>query len=192
MEQPSPAIRRSSDSVDRIYCITFGQCNSNVLDHPKHWNRSTFYIMDQVNAPGSISRCVAKSEIEGLVHRYAVLATETPSIEKMSVLFTTDGVFRLPNGATVKPADLLQVVQGNNPDFIRHHITSIDIEFVSENEARTQAYFFAITHLSSFDHWGQWKDVVRRKADGNWKIADRTIIVEGGDSQGWYKKTYPS
>ena len=148
--------------------------------------------MDSFLAPGSSSRCVAENEIKSLFHRYAVLATETPSAEQMSVLFKENGVFRLPNGDTVKPAKLLDVVQGNNPAFIRHHITSIDIRFVSEREAHTKAYFFAITHLSSFDHWGQWKDVVTQESDGKWLIADRTIVVEGGDSEGWYRTTYPS
>ena len=148
--------------------------------------------MDLFDAPGSVARCVAKSEIETLFHRYAVLATETPVIEKMAALFKTDGVFRLPNGVAVKPADLLQVVKGNNPDFIRHHITSIDIHFVGETEAHSRAYFFAITHKSNFDHWGQWKDVVTKGQDGRWLIADRTIVVDGGDPNGWYKTTYPS
>lgn len=148
--------------------------------------------MAQFNTQDSIARSAARSEIESLFHRYAVLATDTPSIEQMAALFKSDGVFRLPNGATVAPAKLLDVVQGNNPDFIRHHITSIDIQFVSETEAHSQAYFFAITHKSSFDHWGQWKDVVTRGADGRWLIADRTIVVEGGDPKGWYKTTYPS
>ena len=147
--------------------------------------------MDQFNAPISVARCVAKSEIETLFHRYAVLATETPSIEEMGALFKPDGVFRLPNGVAVKPADLLQVVQGNNPDFIRHHITSIDISFVSDTEARSQAYFFAITHMSSLDHWGQWKDVVCKGSDGRWLIVDRSVVVEGGDPKGWYKTSYP-
>ena len=148
--------------------------------------------MDPFGSPPSVARCVAKSEIETLLHRYAVLATETPPIEKMAALFRPDGVFRLPNGVAVKPADLLQVVQGNNPNFIRHHITSIDVQFVSEREACCQAFFFAITHRSSFDHWGQWKDVVTKSSDDRWLIADRTIVVEGGDRKGWYKTNYPS
>lgn len=146
--------------------------------------------MDQFDAPGSVARLLAKSEIETLFHRYAILANETPSIEKMSALFKEDGVFRLPNGHAVKPSDLLTVVQGNNPTFIRHHITSIDIQFVSPTEAHSQAYYIAITHLSSHDHWGQWQDVVTRDENGKWLIADRTVIVENGDPKGWFKTTY--
>lgn len=147
--------------------------------------------MAQSDGFAPMERCVAKSEIEGLFHRYAVLANEKPDIDKMMTVFKEDGVFRLPNGVVVKPRDLLQVVQGNNPQFIRHHITSINIEFVSSNEARTQAYFFAITHMSRFDHWGQWQDLVTRDGSGRWLIADRSIVVEGGDPKGWYKTNYP-
>ncbi|KAJ9603449.1 hypothetical protein H2200_012227 [Cladophialophora chaetospira] len=147
--------------------------------------------MDDFNKPGSVARSVAKSEIETLFHRYAVLAKETASEEKIAPLFTPDGVFRLPNGVAVKPANMLKVVQGNNPKFIRHHITSIEIDFISPNEAHTEAYYIAITHLSSMDHWGCWKDVVTRGSEGTWLIADRTIVVDGGDPKGWYKTTYP-
>lgn len=147
--------------------------------------------MDDFNAPGSVARSVAKSEIESLLHRYAILAKETASGEKMAPLFKPDGVFRLPNGVAVKPADLLEVVQGNNPKFIRHHITSIDIQFVSLDEAHTESYYIAITHLSNMDHWGFWKDIVTRESNGKWLIADKTVGVDGGDPKGWYKTTYP-
>ena len=138
-----------------------------------------------------VAECVARSQIQNTFHRYAVLANETPDIAKMAALFHEDGTFRLPNGFVVKPRDLLDVVRGNNPDFIRHHITSIDMKFVSSSEAKTQSYFFAITRKSSFDHWGQWQDIVRKTADGRWLIFDRSVVVEGGDPNGWYKTTYP-
>jgi len=147
--------------------------------------------MSDFSKPCSVARSVAKSEIETLFHRYAVLAKETASAESMSRLFTQNAAFRLPNGLAVKPAELLKVVQGNNPEFIRHHITSIDINFISSTEAHTESYFFATTHISSLDHWGRWEDIVTREADGTWLIADRTIVVEGGDPKGWYKATYP-
>jgi hypothetical protein len=147
--------------------------------------------MGDFNAPGSVARSVAKSEIETLFQRYAVLAKETASGEKMAPLFKPDGVFRLPNGVSVKPSNLLEVVQGNNPKFIRHHITSIDINFVSSEEAHTESYYIAITHLASIDHWGCWKDIVTREPGGQWLIADRTVVVDGGDPNGWYKTTYP-
>ncbi len=147
--------------------------------------------MSNFNAPGSVARSVAKSEIESLFHRYAILAKETASGEKMAPLFKPDGIFRLPNGVAGNPANLMEVVQGNNPKFIRHPITSIDIEFVNPNEAHTESYYIAITHLSRMDHWGCWKDIVIQESDGKWLIADRTVVVEGGDPNGWYKTTYP-
>ena len=75
----------------------------------------------------------------------------------MASLFKPDGVFRRPNGMAVKPADILEVVQGNNPKLIRHHITSIDINFITSKEAHAESYYMAITHLSNLDHWDHGK-----------------------------------
>ena len=88
---------------------------------------------------------------------------------------------------------MVEVVRGNEPTFIRHHITSIDIQFVNETEVHAESYYFAVTHMSSFDHWGYWKDVVTRDGpEGEWLIADRTVGVDGGDPKGWFKTMYPS
>ncbi len=81
--------------------------------------------MEAFMAPGCIERSCARSEIEALFHRCAVLATETPDLDKMSTVFEEDGIFRLPDGVTVKPRNLLQVVRGNSPKFICHHVTSM-------------------------------------------------------------------
>jgi hypothetical protein len=97
--------------------------------------------MGDFNAPRSIARSVAKNEIETLLQRYAVLAKETASGEKMAPLFKPDSVFRLPNGVQVQPADLLEVVKGNNPKLIRHHITSVEITFVNAQEAYVESYY---------------------------------------------------
>ena len=147
--------------------------------------------MEQFDCPGSVARSVAKSEIEALFHRYAVLAKENAPFDEMATLYHADGLFRLPNGFAVRPAEMAQVVKDNDPDFIRHHITSVDIQFLNSNEAHAQSFFFAITHKSSLDHWGYWEDVVTRHQGGNWLIKERKIIVEGGDPKGWYKTTYP-
>ena len=146
--------------------------------------------MDQFNAPGSVTRAVGKREIETLSHRYAVFAKDNAPLTQMAMLFRDNGHFRLPNGIAVKPAQMVDVVQGTEPNFIRHHITPTDIHFVSETEAHTEAYFFAVANLCSVDDWGKWKDKVTKASDGRWLIADRSIIVEGGDSKGCYKTNY--
>ncbi|KAJ9626693.1 hypothetical protein H2204_009963 [Knufia peltigerae] len=147
--------------------------------------------MEKFNQNGSMGRCIARSEIESLLHRYAVLATDAPEIDKMIALFHKDGFFRLPDGKAVKPEKFFEVIRGNKPQYARHHITSIDIQFVSPTEAHTQAYFIAMTQMSSVDHWGEWKDIVIKQEDGAWLIADRTCVVDGGDPKGWFRSTYP-
>ena len=110
----------------------------------------------------------------------------------MAKLFKADGAFRLPNGLAVTPSQMAEVVRGSEPKFIRHNITSIDIKFIGETEAHVESYYFAVTHQSSFDHWGSWKDVVKREGtDGEWLIVDRSVGVDGGDEKGWFKATYP-
>lgn len=141
-------------------------------------------------APGSVQRAVAKSEIESLLHRYAILARENLPVDQMQPLFLKDGIFRLPNGTEVKPAELGKIVRGKPPEFIRHHITTIDVQFVSDNEAKTHALFFAVTELSSMDHWGCWKDIIKRQPDGQWAIVDRSVIVEGKDPHGLFAQKH--
>lgn len=147
--------------------------------------------MAPIDEPGSLERCVAKSEIESLLHQYAVAAREECDVVRITSVFHANGIFRLPNGVAIKPRDLLEVAQGKPPKFVRHHLTSIDIDFITATEAQTQTYFFAITDMSSLDHWGQYKDVVTKDHHGKWLIADRTICIEGSDPKGWYKFAYP-
>jgi hypothetical protein len=146
--------------------------------------------MGDFNSPGSVARSVAKSEIESLLHRYAFLAKETATPELLLQVFHPDGAVNLPTGDVVKPIDLLNVVRDNNPKFIRHHITTINIEFVSSTEALAESYYIAVTDLASPDHWGGWRDVVTKGSDGRWLISGKTIIVDGADPKGWFKQTY--
>lgn len=145
--------------------------------------------MADLNKP-SIERAIACNEILSVMNNYASLARENAPFDKMALNFTSDAVFRLPNGMSVHPSEMIKVVQGEEPKYIRHHLTSTNIHFVSQTEARTEAGFFAGTHLSSVDHWGCWRDIFRRGDDGRWLIQDRTIVVEGCDPKGWYAEKY--
>lgn len=147
--------------------------------------------MDEFLAPGSIARCIARSEIESLLHHHASLATEDASAEKLQPLFTEDGVFKLPNGAVVNPGDILKITQGHPPKLLRHHLTTIHIEFVSLTEAHTEAFFLVVTHKSAADHSGRYKDIVVKGADGVWRIAVREPIIEQADPNGWFREAYP-
>jgi hypothetical protein len=38
---------------------------------------------------------------------------------------------------------------------LRHHVTTVDIQFLSENEAECQSYVVAGTDVKMLDHWRQ-------------------------------------
>ncbi|KAJ5759486.1 hypothetical protein N7520_006642 [Penicillium odoratum] len=146
--------------------------------------------MVDLNKPGSIERVTAITEIERILHKYCIMARENAPFSEMAKLFHSNGIFRLPNGAGVPVQEMGTVVQGKPPAFIRHHLTSVDIEFSNETEAKTKSLFFAMTTTSTIDHWGYWQDVFSRTEDGQWLIEVREIVVEGQDANGWYAGAY--
>ncbi|KAJ5693113.1 hypothetical protein N7462_002536 [Penicillium macrosclerotiorum] len=143
-----------------------------------------------LNEPGSIERVIAITEIECILNKYCMMARENAPFSEMASLFHANGIFRLPNGTEIQPFDMETVVQGKPPSFIRHHLTSVDIEFANAIEAKTKSLFFALTGTSTIDHWGYWQDVFRRTDDGKWLIEVRQIVVEGHAEDGWYAGAY--
>jgi hypothetical protein len=146
--------------------------------------------MVDLNQPGSIERVVAITEIERILNRYCIMARENAPFSQMADLFLPEGVFKLPNGMSVPPSEMGTVVRGKPPAFIRHHLTSVDIEFINENSAKTKSYFFALTGASVIDHSGYWGDVFEKTTDGTWLIKTREIVVECQDADGWYAGAY--
>ncbi|OAP60539.1 hypothetical protein AYL99_05541 [Fonsecaea erecta] len=133
----------------------------------------------------------ARAEITAAMHRYASLAREGADWDAMAALFAPDGLYRLPNGVAVDPKRMVEVVQGNEAQYIRHHVTTIDITFVGDTEAHTEAFYLAVTDRASPDHWGGWKDVFRwHPQQEAWLIQDRTICVDGAAPGGWYASVY--
>ncbi|KAH0844987.1 hypothetical protein AYO21_04090 [Fonsecaea monophora] len=133
----------------------------------------------------------ARADITAVMHRYASLARENADWDAMAALFAPDALYRLPNGVAVDPKRMVEVVQGNEAKYIRHHITTIDITFVGEAEAHSEAFYLAVTDRASPDHWGMWKDVFRRREEDHvWLIQDRTIFVDGAAPGGWYATVY--
>ncbi|OQV03643.1 FAD binding domain-containing protein [Cladophialophora immunda] len=133
----------------------------------------------------------ARAEITAVMHRYASLAREHADWDAMARLFGPDALYRLPNGVAVDPKRMVEVVRGNEAPYIRHHVTTVDIVFVGEGEARSEAFYLAVTDRASPDHWGMWRDVFRwHEREQVWLIQDRTIVVEGAAAGGWYATVY--
>ncbi|MEW2014407.1 nuclear transport factor 2 family protein [Rhodococcus sp. NPDC076796] len=131
-------------------------------------------------------RAADRSAIIEVLHRYANRAVENADFESMAeTLFTEDGVFVLPDGRTVPRTEIHQILGGTGPTLIRHHITTIDIEFNSDDEASADSFFMALTDLAQPDHWGRWHDSLRRQDDGRWLLTSKEPIADGFAPHGW-------
>ena len=136
-------------------------------------------------------RATARSEIRALFDRYAMLARDGADFNRIAEdCFAKDAVYRLPSGDAVPAERLSDVLQGEEAKYIRHHVTTCDIKFISATEALSETEFIANTDSAAPDHWGCWQDTVKVQPDGTWKLQDRKIVIDGGNPQGWYMKQY--
>jgi hypothetical protein len=133
-------------------------------------------------------QALARVLITAVMHRYASHARDRADWNAIASCFEPDGTYRLSNGREILPSQAKEVVRGNEAKYIRHHITTIDIVFVNEDEAHSNAQFFATTEHKFLDHSGHWRDIFRRQKDGSWLIHDRTIVTEKQDPEGWSAK----
>lgn len=127
----------------------------------------------------SVDRFVAKGAIMDVLTRYAYLAKENADFEAMVPLFTAGGTFTLPNGVAVSSREIASIVATGQPNFIRHHLTTVSVEFTDDDAAATDSYFIAYTDIAQPDHWGRWEDSFARQADGSWLLTNKSVIIEG-------------
>lgn len=137
-----------------------------------------------------MEKTIARSEIIEVLHRYCILGKENCDWDALARCFEPDAAFRLPGGTVVKPNEISQVVSKGEANLNRHHITTIAITFKNSNEACSESLFMSITDVGYPDHWGKWKDIVRKQVDGSWLISDREIIMEGSNPKGWFAGLY--
>lgn len=133
-----------------------------------------------------IEEAAARILITSLIHRYASVGRENFPPEYMISLFEPDGVILLPNGQELAPSQLSVIMAGNPPKFLLHHVTTVDVQFVSEEEAWCQSYVLAETEVKTIDHWGRWEDVVGKQADGRWLFKRKMLKPDGHHPDGWY------
>ena len=133
----------------------------------------------------AIERAVARSEITAMLHRYANMAVEQADFAGMARLFTDDGQFILLDGTAVPATEIERIVEGHEATWIRHHLTTIQIDFPTETTATADSYYIAFTDLAHPDHWGRWRDSFRRESDGRWMLTSKQPVVEGVNPEGW-------
>ena len=148
--------------------------------------RDTDYMtVEDPTRAEALDRAIARSEITAVLHKYANLAVENADYAGMSRLFSEDGRFILLDGTAVPTSEIERIVAGNESVFIRHHLTTIQIDFTSETTATTDSYYIAFTNLAQPDHWGRWRDTFRREDDGRWVLTSKQPVVEGYHPDGW-------
>jgi hypothetical protein len=128
---------------------------------------------------------------EAIVHTQSVYATEGDRgrVDELLGTFTDDGVLEFFRGvfsgkeqirAALSPAvdaKRTEAAQAGGPRlFLRHHLTTRRIEFVSETAADAWTYFFVVTPVG-LDHSGVYVDhFVERQ--GRWLIARRRVKID--------------
>ncbi|PSN70055.1 hypothetical protein BS50DRAFT_571366 [Corynespora cassiicola Philippines] len=133
-----------------------------------------------------VEEATARILITSLIHRYASVGRETFPPEYIASLFEPDGMLMFPDGQEVAPSRLIDILGGSPPEFLLHHVTTVDVQFVSEDEARCQTYLLAQTDVKTLDHWGRWEDVVKKQVDGRWLFKRKILKPDGGHPDGWY------
>ena len=135
------------------------------------------------------ARVEDRALIAAVMYRYCNMAREKADFDGMAVLYTDDATIRFPDGASAGPRDMAKVVKGEEPKFIRHNATTMDITFHGD-EADVVTMYLAITDEAAPDHWGCWQDHFIKQPDGRWLISDRSIVVEGANPAGWLARQY--
>ena len=131
----------------------------------------------------------ARIHIVALINRYASIAREDGDFSQAVELFERDATIQFPDGRNLSPGQLGEITRDNPPKLLRHHLTTIDIQFSSIDEAQCQSYIIAGTHIKLPDHWGRWDSTVRKQENGSWLFKQKKIIVDGLDPQGWLAQT---
>jgi uncharacterized protein (TIGR02246 family) len=133
----------------------------------------------------------ARLGVEDTIARYARCADSGRSAE-LAALFTSDGSLVVDGDEQRGRESIAAYLDANTSSLavsaagggrIRHHVSSLRIDFPTRDEARATSYFLAITAAGP-DHWGVYRD--RLVLDGDrWRFARREAIPEGSAPEGW-------
>lgn len=143
----------------------------------------------------SAEEAISRTQILALINRYASLARGIPDPQinqEIASLFLPKATISLPDGRVFMPSEVGKITESHPPELLRHHVTTVDVQFDSDTEAKCQTYIIAGTHLKMPDHWGRWDDVVTKTEDGRWLFARKVILVDGMDEGGWLQSVVDS
>ena len=134
---------------------------------------------------------IARERIRDTIARYAHCADSGRFVE-LAALFTTDGVLEIHGREPLAGRDEIlaflgaakkSLAAGSARPYIRHHVSSTQIDVEGPETARAASYFLAITDRG-VDHWGRYRDDLVR-TDGRWLFQRRLVRPDGRASSGW-------
>lgn len=133
----------------------------------------------------TVEELLAREEIRCVLANYN-MAGDRLRIDELASQFAVDGVLEAPGGRyegreTIRqwmsgfgrPAD---APQRKPPAFVRHHITTCQIELTGPDAATARTYYAVYTDVGP-DHCGYYADTFR-KEDGRWVIAHRKARMD--------------
>lgn len=127
----------------------------------------------------------ARAEIDVLFADY-IRWVDGGKPELLAELFTEDCVYDMDNDNVARGrAEIPERVGALLPVFagavnfgrIRHHTSSVRVEFLDRERAKASTYFMAVSRQGP-DHWGIYRDLIVRTGAG-WRFAERSARVEG-------------
>jgi len=133
----------------------------------------------------------ARLGVEDTLARYTRFADGGRSAD-LAGLFTEDGALVVAGNAVTGREAIAAYLEGNKTSLgasaagggrIRHHTSSLRMDFASPDDATTTSYFLAITAAGP-DHWGVYRDRLVR-VDDRWLFERREAIPEGHAPGGW-------
>jgi ketosteroid isomerase-like protein len=127
--------------------------------------------------------------IEETLMAYSHFVDRNDPASLVREVFCEDGRFDLGSRRSVAGRNDLQLMFAKTlAQFSRtsHHLSNVQIRFLSDEEAESAAYVYA-WHLAIDDGrrievWGRYADRLRLTAEG-WRVASRRLTVAGSD--GW-------
>ncbi len=134
---------------------------------------------------------VAREAIRDTIARYAHCA-DRGRFAELVALFAPDGVLEIAGRDPLRGRDAIlglltgverSLAQTTGRPFIRHHVSSVQIDVIGPDEATAASYFLAITERGP-DHWGRYRDRLVRSGD-RWLFAHRHVRPDGHSPTSW-------
>ena len=135
---------------------------------------------------------VARESIRDLVARYNANG-DAGRVPQVLELFAPDAMMELgdPGSSTLHTGldEIALIFTGTKdrwtaeatdrgaPPYVRHCVSTHQIDLRDENHATGRCYFFVIMH-HGLDHWGRYVDEYG-VVDGQWRFTRRTVRVDG-------------